>query len=75
MRKEKDAARCARTGILTHDVENVVGYLSGRDGALFGVSLQYLKHGLQLVQGAVLTLLADKLATHSLEKSPHIDNG
>lgn len=52
---------------LTHDVQDVVSYLSGSDGALFGVILKYLKHGLQLVQSAVLTLLTDELSTHRLE--------
>lgn len=54
---------------LTHDVQDVVSYLSGSDGALFGVCLQYFKHGLQLAQGAVLTLLTDELATHRLENT------
>lgn len=53
----------------THDVQDVVSYLSGSDGALFGVRLQYLKHGLQLVQSAVLTLFADELSTHRLENT------
>lgn len=52
---------------LTHDVQDVVSYLCGSDGALFGVSLKNLKHGLQFVQSAVLTLLADELPTHRLE--------
>lgn len=54
---------------LTHDIQDVVSYLSGSDSALFGVSLQYLKHGLQLVQSAVLTLLTDELPTHRLENT------
>lgn len=55
-------------GSLTHDVQDVVSYLSRSDGALLGVSLQDLQHGLQLVQSAVLTLLTDELSTHRLEK-------
>lgn len=35
-----------KTPSLTHDVQDVVRYLSGSDGALLGVRLQYLKHGL-----------------------------
>lgn len=58
-----------RTPILTHDVQNVVSYLGGGDGALFGVRLQYLQHGLQLVQSAVLTLLTDELTAHRLENT------
>lgn len=60
---------------LTHDVQNVVRYLGGCDGALFGVRLQDLQHGLQLVQSTVLTLLADELPTHRLEDTPQINNG
>lgn len=54
---------------LTHDVQDVVSYLSRSDGALLGVSLQDIQHGLQLVQGAVLTLLTDELSTHRLENT------
>lgn len=64
-----------RTPILTHNVQNVVSYLSRGDGALFGVRLQYLEHGLQLVQSTVLTLLADELTAHRLEKHTRINNG
>lgn len=56
-----------QTFTLTHDVQDVVGYLSGSDSALLGVSLQDLQHGLQLVQSAVLTLLAYELPTDRLE--------
>lgn len=56
-----------QTLFLTHNVQDVVSYQSGSDGALFGVTLQYLEHGLQLVQGAVLTLLTDELSTHRLK--------
>jgi len=67
----KDVLLCPetqKTWPLTHDVQDVVGDLRGGDGALFGVRLQDLEHGLQLVQGAVLTLLADELSTHRLGK-------
>lgn len=70
----KDVIACVlterqQTLFLTHDVQDVVSYQSGSDGALFGVTLQYLEHGLQLVQGAVLTLLTDELSTHRLKNT------
>lgn len=58
---------------LTHDVQDVVSYLSGSDSALLGVSLQNLQHGLQLVQSAVLTLLTDEPATHRLGNTHRTD--
>lgn len=54
---------------LTHDVEDIVSDLGGSDCALFGVSLQYLQHGLQLAQRAVLTLLTDELTALGLENT------
>ncbi len=58
--------------VLTHNVQDVVGYLSGSDGALFGVSLKDLEHGLQLVQSAVLTFLADEFSTHRLKNTHNL---
>lgn len=57
------------SAFLTHDVQDVVSDFSGCDGALLGVHLQNLQHGLQFVQRAVLTLLADELSTYSLKRT------